>query len=414
MAEASPAPIEAEGAAPEHLNVMGLPAFRRLWLANALSTVGDRVHQVALTWWTLATTGSMALTGAMLVATTLPAVLLGPVAGTLADRWPRRRLMIGCDLARALLVAGLTALALAGSLAPTTLLVASALLATFTTLFTPASFAVVPAVVPANGIMQATAWMEGTGQAAGVVGPALGGVITAAIGASGAFGVNAASFLASALLIAASQIPDAARGAEPEPFLASMRGGLRVLKERPAIAASLAGFAVVNLFTTAVLLLMPYFSMKVFFVGATGLGAMEAALCVGMVLASIGMGRLGEVRRRALWVCGGLAGVGLAIVAMGLWPLYPVHLAALAAAGLSMGAVNVVMLAFFQASVPPTELGRFFGLLTSLTMGLMPLAYGGYGILVTYVQPTHLLVFNGLAVCVVAAALTLVPGLREE
>jgi DHA3 family macrolide efflux protein-like MFS transporter len=394
--------------------LMTIPSFARLWTAHTLSTLGDRVHQVALTWWTLATTGSIALTGVMLIATTLPAVLLGPVAGAIADRWPRKRLMVVCDVLRGALVIGLASLYWAHCLTPLVVLVASALLATLTAFFMPAAMAMVPSLVPEAGVLGATAWMEGSLQGMGVVGPALGGILVAFGGAGGAFAANGVSFLLSAALLAGITAPKVIATPDEESFLASMAGGFQLLRRDPAVGGTLAGFAAVNVFTTPVLLFMPFFAKDVFHTGATGLGELEAALGVGMVIAALVWAQAPMVTRRFPFVVGGLAGVGLEVLAMGLWPRFDVHLLALGVAGVLMGSVNVVMLAFFQARVPGAELGRFFGVMTSLTMGLVPLSFGVYGLLASKVAPATLLVANGVAILVVAASFFAIRGLRES
>jgi hypothetical protein len=128
----------------------------------------------------------------------------------------------------------------------------------------------------------------------------------------------------------------------------------------------------------------------------------------------VAWGRVGKVARRFPFVVGGFAGMGLLIGAMGLWPAYPVHLAALAAIGLLLGTVNVLMLSFFQERVPEAELGRFFGIMTSVSLGLVPLSFGAYGLLAAVAPPAQLLVFNGCGLLAVAAGLFLVPGFRAE
>ncbi|MDB5102279.1 MAG: hypothetical protein JWM80_6700 [Cyanobacteria bacterium RYN_339] len=389
-------------------------AFRKLWAAQTLSALGDRAHQIALTWWTLATTGSLALTGAMLIATTLPFVLLGPVAGTAADRWPRKRVMVVCDVLRAGLVLGVAWLAWQHLLTPPLLLVASALITCLTAFFTPAAMSVVPALVPPERVLAATARMEASIEGMGILGPAIGGLVVAAWGAEGAFAINGLSFLASALLLGVLAVPPVEAPETPEPFLQAMGGGLRVLRAHPTVAGALAGLAAGNVFSTPVLLFLPYFAKDVFLVGARGLGWLEACLGVGTVVAAVAWGRVGQVRRRFPVVAGGFAGMGLMVLAMGLWPLYPVHLAALLGTGLLLGSINVVILAWFQERVPAPELGRFFGIMTSVSLGLVPMSFGAYGLLTAVATPAHLLVVNGVGLLCVAGGLCLVPGFRRE
>lgn len=386
--------------------------FVRLWAGQAVSQLGDRMHHVALMWWVIAETGSLALAGAIMIATTLPTVLLGPIAGTLADRLDRRTLMVGSDVARAVLVGGVGALALAGQLSFPVLVAASALLSALSALFTPANMAMVPAVVEKDDLLRANSLMETTLQGAALFGPALGGLLVAVAGAPAAFGFNALSFLVSALLLGglrARPVP----GAAGEAFWTSLVGGFRLLGRLPTIAGLLISFACLNFFTVAILLFLPHFAKSVFAVGPAGLGALEAAVALGMGAAAFAWARAGRVGRRFPVIFGAVAGTAALYAVMGLVPRFEVYLAALAAVGALIGSLNVLTMSYFQSEVPAAEMGRFMGLLTSLVFGLMPLSYGLFGLLSSVVAPETLLLCNAGAIAMVAAALWAVPGLKR-
>lgn len=387
--------------------------FPLVWAAHTASQLGDRAHQLALTWWTLQTTGSLASTGAMLIATSLPAVLLGPLAGTAADRFDRKTIMVLCDVLRGALAVAVAWLAFQGLLTLPLALALSAALAAVSAFFAPAALALVPSIVPEEDVLRATSLMEASVQGAAIAGPALGGLVVAAWGAAGAFGLNGLTFVLSGALLLLVAFPPRAPGGAAEPFFHAMGGGFRLLRADPTVAGVLACFAAVNVFTMPVILFLPYFAKDVFRVGAQGLGWMEAALGLGMLGAAFFWASRRGVRRCPV-VAGGIAGVALAVAAMGLWPTYAVHLGALVAAGLAMGSVNVVVVAWFQQRVPAAEAGRFFGLLTSICSGLIPLSFGAYGLLAGAFDPAWLLVVNGGAIAVLAVALALVPGFRHE
>ena len=387
--------------------------FPLVWAAHTASQLGDRVHQLALTWWTLQVTGSLAYTGAMLIATTLPAVLLGPLAGTVADRVDRKGLLVLCDLLRGALAIGVAVLAFQGLLSVPLALGLSALLAAVSTFFAPAALALVPSLVPRDEVLRATSLMEASVQGAAIAGPALGGVIVAVYGVEGAFGLNGLTYLFSAALLLLVAFPPRPAAGTHEPFFHAMGGGFRLLRAEPTIAGVLACFAAVNVFTMPVILFLPYFAKDVFKVGATGLGWMEAALGLGMLAAALFWASRKDVRRFPV-VAGGIAGVAASVAAMGLWPAYGVHLAALAGAGACMGSVNVVVVAWFQSRVPAAEAGRFFGLLTSVCSGLIPLSFGAYGLLAGVFDPAWLLVVNAGAIGLLALLLLAVPGFRHE
>ncbi|MCD4691133.1 MFS transporter, partial [bacterium] len=78
--------------------------FLLLWLGQLVSQVGDRVHSIALMWWILEETGSAALMGTVLIAATVPAVILGPLAGGYVDRWNRKAIIAGMDFLRGVII----------------------------------------------------------------------------------------------------------------------------------------------------------------------------------------------------------------------------------------------------------------------------------------------------------------------
>ena len=390
------------------------PDFTRLWLAQAASQLGDRVHQLALMWWTIQATGSLAYTGMVLIATTLPAVLLGPVAGALADRWPRKPLMLVSDGLRALLTLGLAYMALTDQLTFPVVVVVSALLASLTALFTPANMAMVPALVGKDDLLKANSLVETTMHGAGLIGPALGGAIVAAAGVGGAFGLNALTFALSGLALVGIAFPKPTAPAAREPFVESMKAGFRLLGAQPTIGGLLGCFAVLNFFSISVLLFLPYFARTVFDVGATGLGFMEAAIAVGMFAGALVAGQAGAGVKRFPVILGAILGTASTFLLMGAFPIYALHLALLAVTGALFGGMNVMVMAFFQSRVPPAELGRFFGLLTSVVFGLMPLSNGVFGMLSGVIKPELLLMVNGTAIALIAGLTFLVPGLREE
>lgn len=389
-------------------------AFRNLWLAQGTSQLGDRVYQLALMWWTIQTTGSLAKTGLVLIATTLPAVLLGPVAGALADRVLRKPLMLACDGLRALLTGLIAVLALIGDLSFPVLVIASALLAALTAIFNPANMATVPSVVPQEDLLKANSLLETTMHGAGLVGPALGGGIVAAVGPAGAFAFNALSFVGSALALLGVRFPPPARGAHGEPFLESMKAGFRLLGAQPTIGGLLGCFAVLNFFSISILLFLPYFAKTVFQVGAPGLGVMEAAIAAGMFTGALAAGKLGAGRRRFPVILGAILGTAATFLGMGAFPIYGLFLVLLAVTGALFGGMNVVVMAFFQERVPPTEMGRFMGLLTSVVFALMPVSNGVFGVVSGVVAPGTLLLVNGGCIAIIGALVGLVPGLRHE
>jgi MFS family permease len=173
--------------------------FARLWLAGALSLVGDWIILIALPVHVYTLTGSTLATGGSFAAYVLPRLLFGSVGGTLVDRSDRRRTMVLSDLARAALTLPLLLVQ-----SSDTLWVVYAVVlghATLGQLHAPAEAALVPRLVGSERLVEANALSTATGGAIRLFGPALGGALMGSLGFGAAVLADAASFALAALQI---------------------------------------------------------------------------------------------------------------------------------------------------------------------------------------------------------------------
>ena len=196
IAPAPPAP-PAPAARTTFRDVLAVREYRALWGAMVLSLVGDQIAIVALTWLVYETSGSPLLAAATFAISYLPWLVGGPLLSGLADRLPRRELMIACDLARAGLV---LAMVLPGMpiWALCALLFATELLSPP---FTAARAALVPDILPDDRYVLGTAITNVTQMAGQVFGFAAAGILVAALRPSASLAINAATFLASAAIV---------------------------------------------------------------------------------------------------------------------------------------------------------------------------------------------------------------------
>lgn len=186
---ASPAQVGARG-------VLRIPDYRRLWAAQGVSDIGDALTNLTLLIVVTTLTGSTAALAAMAIALAVPAIVIGPVAGVFVDRWDRRRVMLAADLVRAGLVLGFILVASTDRL--WLMYVIAVAHATVGTFFTPARMAMVPRVVPANGLMAANGLNQMTRILASVIGSAVAGLLVGLAGVSWpAFVIDALTFLLS-------------------------------------------------------------------------------------------------------------------------------------------------------------------------------------------------------------------------
>ncbi|HEY0093829.1 MAG TPA: MFS transporter, partial [Archangium sp.] len=181
------------------------PDYRRLFLATVVSLLGDWFAFVAISGFVTESTGRAGSSAAVFAASVLPTFLFSPLAGLLADRVDRKRLMVAVDLLRILPALGLLAALRLHS--PTLAISCVALLAALSSFFDPVAEASVPNVVTPEELPIAQAALGAVWGTMLFVGAAVGGLATAAFGREASLLLNAATFLLSALLVAGIRRP---------------------------------------------------------------------------------------------------------------------------------------------------------------------------------------------------------------
>jgi len=230
---------------PMHLRYFALlrsnANFRRLWMAQLISEIGDWFYSLAVYDLLLLTTHSAKAVSWAIIIQTLPWFFMTPLAGHIVDRFSRRRLMILADVIRGFVVLGLL---LARSRSEVWLVyVLLGLEVIFASFFEPARSALLPSITSADEILPANALCSATWSLALTVGAALGGAVAALLGRNVAFAVNSLSFFASALLILRIQVREShlvpADSSEdcPQPRgLQSLREGWDYMRRNPKVS----------------------------------------------------------------------------------------------------------------------------------------------------------------------------------
>jgi MFS family permease len=273
------------------IRVLAIRDLRVIAAGQLLSGIGDWLLLMAAPYFVLKLTGSTLATGLSLAAGTVPALLLGPIAGALADRWDRRRTMIATDLARMGAVCFMLLVHHPGQvgLIYTALVVESC----FSQLFGPAAGALIPAVVGRGPQLAAAnslgAFVSGLVR---LVGGPLGGALYALFGFATVVCLDAGSYAASAVLVAllryrADPGADAVPACTARPvhrLLEEIRAGLGHVRRSPALHA-LFGTAALFSFGNAILnaLVVPYVAL-VLHAATQTLGLLFGALGIGFVI----------------------------------------------------------------------------------------------------------------------------------
>jgi MFS family permease len=383
------------------------PAFGRFFAARACSYIGDGIAAVALILLVQSRHGTGVAVGALLLAQSLPR-LLGPLAGSLADRLPARRLMVGCDLGQAAIYAAIALLAPPLS-ALLVLVVGSACLQT---VFAPAGAAALPRLVAEADLLAANARFGSAFNLQVAVGPLLGGVLVAAFSTDEAILVNAASFLVSALLLAG--VPQLAERIDVEDrgVLAATGDGLAYVWGNPVVRTICLALFFGVAFGAMDNVALVFLARETLGVGATGFGALNAAFGVGMIAGSLMLARAGASRDSALLFLGGLAFAGLGLVLTGLAPALVFAIGFQALAGIGNGIDNVAQITLLQQIVPAPMQGRVYGVVSTAAFAGAGIASLFGGVLLDLTSPRLVFVVAGaglIAVCALAA-----PTLRSS
>jgi len=347
-------------------------SFMALWLGQMISFVGDYFYWLAVPIMVERLTGSALMVGLSVITTALPMLLLGPVAGVFIDRWDRKRTMIAADVLRALLV--LPCLLVRTPDQVWIYYVVGFLMSCVSRFFFPAQNAVLPLLVKGKSDLLAANGMMQMVQTVGLIaGPALAGFTIGLWGEQIAFIVDSASFLVSAAAIMTMTVPRTTQGKQiPGGQVAAvwteMREGVAYLFGKRTMVGILGCMAVVQLGLGAINVLWVPYLQRTFGVGATGLGVVDLAQGVGMVLSGLGLGLVAARMNRPAMAGWAIIAIGLFLGAMGLAPAFGWVIALSFAVGLVLVPGQSALMTMMQLAVPDLKRGRVGSAMNALTM----------------------------------------------
>lgn len=260
-------------------------SFRLVWLAATTSAIGSAFVPVALAFAVLGIGGNATSLGLVLLAGTVAGLASYQVAGVWADRLSRRNLMLAADLVRLVTEAGVAALLLTRHARIWELAVASVVMSIATAVEGPASTGLVAEVVPADRLQKANSLLSVSTSASSVVGPALSGLMVAAVGPGWAFVADAVSFAGSASFLL--QMPSLGRArACRRRFFAELAEGWREVTSRSWAWSTLIGNALSNMAFAVFFVLGPLLAVQRLG-GASGWGLVSSGFAVGSLLGGL-------------------------------------------------------------------------------------------------------------------------------
>jgi len=381
--------------------------FRRLFVSQAVSTLGDKMVLVALGLLVMDRTGSTVDLGLVVGAQSASLLCFLILGGVWADRLPRHRIVVASDVVRGALHALLAALVFADALTLGELVAIEVLFGAAEAFFQPACTALLPQTVPERLIQDATAATRFTQRVAGFAGPALATALVLNFGTGVPFAIDAATFLVSASLV--THLRPRPRGEDPGigrlSLIADARAGFHEVRARPWIWVTIAVFSVYLVVAYAPYLVLGPAVAAAAYGRAAAWGWIVAGIGVGTAVGSL-LGMRWRPRRPIYTAIVVTVPFGGLLVAAGAGFSLAIVLLLAIAGGTGLALFDIWWSTALTQRVPPAALARVSSYDHLGSYALLPLGVVGVGWLAQQLGATTVMAAGGaLAMIVVLAAL---------
>ena len=400
---------------PIALRAMRHRNFQLFFSGQLISLIGTWMQTIAQAWLVYRMTGSPLLLGTVGFASQFPVFLFSPIGGVAADRYSRHRIVIATQTASMLLAFVLAALTLTHRVTVPQIIVLAALLGVVNAFDVPARQAFIVEMVGKEDLMNAIALNSSMFNGARIVGPAVAGLVVAAIGEGWCFFANAVSYFAVIFGLLLMRLPAwLPRVVESSP-LQHIVEGLRFARRTGPVAALLLLIGVLSLVAMPYTVLMPLFADRILHSGAHGLGLLMGATGVGALLGALTLAAKKSLRGLGTWVGISAAGFAVTLILFSLSRNFWLSFAILVPSGFFMMVQSTSSNTLIQAMVPDHLRGRVMSLYVMGFLGLAPFGSLFAGAIADRIGAPWTVIMGALA-CLIGAALFAVrlPALRVE
>ncbi|MFC2082195.1 MFS transporter [Bacteroidota bacterium] len=379
--------------------------FFILWQGQFVSQLGSQAFFIAMMFWVKHQTGSASLMGILMMISMLPSVLLGPLAGTLADHYSRKKIIVYSDLLRGLPVLILAAIIFAfpdsADIGLITLFIVTIIIGIINSIFNPAILAAIPDIVPEEQVAAANSLSQGTRQVSLFIGQALGGFLFVLFGAPVLFLIDGISYIFSGISETFMKIPQElpAKAAgwkeKMKQFKDDTIFGLKFSWSNRGLRALFFNASFLNFFIMPIIILLPFYVEDYLGTTPDWYGYILGAFGFGSL---IGFGAAGAIKIPqnlkstiflSVLILNSACFALLAALTVALHALLLMILI-----GIFNGFFNINLITILQLAIPGDLRGRVFGVLITLTHGLMPISMGLAGIVFDLVGQDIVLVYS--------------------
>ncbi len=398
------------------VRALGSRNYRLFFIGQSISLIGTWMTRIATSWLVYRLSDSAFLLGLVSFAGQIPAFFFAPIAGVWIDRWNRRRTLVWTQALSMIQSLALAGLALGHVIDIWSLALLTLMKGLINAFDMPARQAFVVEMIDdradlGNAIALNSSMVNG----ARLIGPAIGGIVIAAVGEGYCFLIDGVSYIAVIISLLLMTVRPRAVAVERKRVFEELAEGWRYVIESAAIRSILGMLALVSLIGMPYQVLMPMIAGNVlhggphtlgFLMGMSGVGALASAISLALRRSVVGLGRM-------IAISSGVFGVGL--IAFGLsrslWLSLPLMLATGFGMMQQMAASNTIL----QTIVADDKRGRVMSFYTLAVLGITPIGSLIAGSLASKIGAPATLILGGSVVAAAAAVFTLqLPALRRE
>jgi MFS family permease len=394
---------------------LAVRTFRWYWIAQWPTLLGTWMQVVALGFLVYDRTHSSTAVAAVAAADGLPAVILSLAGGLLADRLPRRRILLFTQSVLGISSGVLAVLALTGHAGFWAIIAVAVVYGSADSLDLPTRQAMVADLVSRQDIVNAVALSSTAMSATRIIGPSLAGILIATVGPGACFAVLSMAYIAplAVLLTVIPDVPPLPRPAGATAF-GQLFEGVRAVRRDPLVRGIVIVCAALAFFGVSYMPYLPVLAKTQLHGGATVLGLLYSIGGIGGVVGGIVIATTGNTagRRRLLIVGGAVYAVSLFVVAHS--SVVAVTLVALVGISFAFLAMNTSMTTLLQTDADPALRGRLLGIYAMMFAGLQPLGTLMYAAVGHYVGLFNAIGFGAVVVGVVAVMVAVSPAFRDR
>jgi len=369
-----------------------------LWVGHLISHAGDSIYMIALPWLILDLTGSKSTTSLTTASGYLPAILFGLIAGSIADKYPRKYVMITSDILRSFFVAFVPILLITGRATSLLIGMITFIVASLATPFYPARDSLIPDLVSPGQLTSANTIISTSGQMAHLLGPFLAGILVATVGITHLFTIDALSFSVSLICISFLK-PSGQSMSEsrPQTYTQSVKSGILFITKRKDIESLILITAVNNFFIMGLAIIgIPVYVREILDNQFSTLAILETSMAAGMVLGSV-----------IIWkFLSGISPVkilltGIILDGLTYCLIYFTHTSYIAYFFLFVHGIGIPMITIsrtliIQFSIENKYLGRIFSLVNMSVMGTTTVSVVAMGFILEWIHVQWIFLIFGL------------------